>query len=107
MKNTKATAKVVELTSLLETCKVMEITATNWAPYYNKGDMLFVHRDCKLNLRDHVSLTTRGGRHVLGIYVEKVRKQMIIQSFERIGGTESFEDSDLTSISKIIAAIHH
>ena len=84
----------------------MEITATNWAPYYNKGDMLFIHRDGILKQRDHVVLTTRGGRQVLGIYVEKMKKQMVIQSFDRVGGTESFDDSDLTSVSKIIAAIH-
>ena len=107
MKNTDATAKVIALTNLLETCEVMEITATNWAPFYNKGDMLFIHRDGLLKRRDHVSLTTRSGRQVLGIYVENKRKQLVIQSFDRPGGTESFDDSDLTSISKIVAAIHH
>jgi|GEM_PF-6638238 len=106
LKNTKANVRVVELTSLLETCNVMEITAMNWAPYYNKGDMLFIHRDGKLKQRDHVALTTRSGRQVLGIYVEKMRKQMVIQSLDKVGGTESFDDSDLTSISKIIATIH-
>ena len=106
MKNERATAKVVELTSLLETCNVMEITAASWSPYYNKGDMLFIHRDGALKRRDHVALTTRSGRQVLGIYVERLRKQLVIQSFDRPGGTESFDDSDLTSISKIVAAIH-
>lgn len=107
LKNANATAKVAELTSLLETCSVMEITAMNWAPYYNKGDMLFIHRDGLLKRRDHVALTTRSGRQVLGIYVENKKKQLVIQNFDRAGGMESFDDSDLTSISKIIAAIHH
>lgn len=107
LKNAKATAKVDELTSLLETCSVMEVTAMNWAPYYNKGDMLFIHRDGLLKRRDHVALTTRSGRQVLGIYVENKKKQMVIQSFDGAGGMESFDDSDLTSVSKIIAAIHH
>lgn len=107
LKNAKATTKVVKLTSLLETCSVMEVTAMNWAPYYNKGDMLFIHRDGQLKRWDHVALTTRSGRQVLGIYVENKRKQLVIQSFNKVGSTESFDDSDLASISKIVAAIHH
>ena len=106
MKNDRATAKVVELTSLLETWNVMEITAASGSSYYNKGDMVFIHRDGVLKRRDHVALTTRSGRQVLGIYVERLRKQLVMQSFDRTGGTESFDDSDLTSISKIVAAIH-
>ena len=93
MKSKKISGKSRDLTSILETCKVMEVKAMNWAPFYTKGDMLFMHPDSKLKLRDHVSLTTRSGRHVLGVYVEKAKTKTVIQSFEGVCKFESFEDS--------------
>lgn len=106
MKDKKTTDRASELTRILENCAVMEVTATTWAPYYAKGDMLFVHAESKVAIRDRVSLTTRNGRHVLGAYIEKGNEQTVIQSFDGILKFEHFDESDITSVSKIIAAVY-
>jgi N-acetyl-anhydromuramyl-L-alanine amidase AmpD len=106
MKSKRNSGTPQDLTSLLETCKVIEVTAMNWAPFYTKGDMLFMHPDCELKLRDHIALTTRSGRQVLGVYIEKANRQTVIQSFEGHYKFESFDNSDITSVSKIVAAVH-
>jgi N-acetyl-anhydromuramyl-L-alanine amidase AmpD len=106
MKSKRNSGSPQDLTSLLETCKVMKVTAMSWAPFYTKGDMLFMHPDCELKLRDHIALTTRSGRQVLGVYIEKANRQTVIQSFEGHYKFESFDNSDITSVSKIVAAVH-
>jgi phage repressor protein C with HTH and peptisase S24 domain len=106
MEDKKTTGRVRELTGILKDCAVMEVTATTWAPYYAKGDMLFVHPESKVTIRDRVSLTTRNGRHILGACIEKGNKQTVIQSFDGILKFEHFDESDIASVSKIIAAVY-
>ena len=106
MEGKKTTGRVRELTRILKNCAVMEVTATTWAPYYAKGVMLFVHPESKVAIRDRVSLTTRNGRHILGAYIEKGNKGTVIQSFERPLKFERFNESDIASVSKIIAAVY-
>ena len=106
MEDKKTTGRVSDLARILEDCEVMEVTATTWAPYYAKGDMLFIHSESKVTIRDRVSLTTRNGRHFLGAYIEKGNKGTVIQSFEGTLKFERFDENDITSVSKIIAAVY-
>jgi phage repressor protein C with HTH and peptisase S24 domain len=106
MKDKKTTGRVSDLARILEDCEVMEVTAMTWAPYYAKGDMLFVHPESKVAIRDRVSLTTRNGRHILGACIEKGNKGTVIQSFDGIQKFEHFDESDIASLSKIIAAVY-
>jgi phage repressor protein C with HTH and peptisase S24 domain len=106
MEDKKTTGRVRGLTGILKGCAVMEVTATTWAPYYAKGDMLFVHPESKVAIRDRVSVTTRNGRHILGACIEKGNKGTVIQSFERTLKFERFDESEITSVSKIIAAVY-
>ena len=68
--------------------------------------MLFVHPESKVAIRDRVSLTTRNGRHILGAYIEKSNNGTVIQSFEGTLKFERFDESNITSVSKIIAAVY-
>lgn len=106
MEDKKTTGRVSDLARILEDCEVMEVTAMTWAPYYAKGDMLFIHPESKVTIRDRVSLTTRNGRHILGAFIEKGKKRTVIQSFEGILKFEHFDETDITSVSKIIAAVY-
>ncbi len=106
MEDNRTTGRVRELTGILNDCAVMEVTATRWAPYYAKGDMLFVYPKSKVTIRDRVSLTTRNGRHILGACIEKGNKQTTIQSFDGTLKFEHFDESDIASVSKIIAAVY-
>ena len=106
MEDKKTTGRISELTSILEDCKVLEVTVMKWAPYYNKGDMLFTHHSSKLAMRDRVSLTTRKGRHIFGIYIEKAKQKTVIQSFDGTLKFEYFDERDITSVSKIVAAVY-
>ncbi len=106
MENKKTTGRVSDLASVLEDCKVMEVTAMKWVPYYAKGDMLFIHSKSKVTIRDRVSITTRNGRHIHGAFIEKGKDRTVIQSFEGILIFEHFDENDITSVSKIIAAVY-
>ena len=106
MEDTKNAGRVRELTGILKECTVIEVTAMTWAPYYAKGDMLFVHPESKVAIRDRVSLTTRNGRHILGACIEKGNKGTVIQSFDGIQKFEHFDESEIASVSKIIAAVY-
>ena len=106
MEDKKTTGRVSELTRILEDCEVLEVTVMKWAPYYIKGDMLFAHLGSKLAMRDRVSLTTRNGRHILGTYIEKAKQQTVVQSIDGTLKFEYFDESDITSVSKIVAVVY-
>lgn len=106
MENRNTSGRISGLTELLEECDITEVTSMIWAPAYTKGDMLFIHRGCRLKQHDRVSLTTRNGRHVLGLLIEKHQNQMIIHTFNKSSKIECFEEIEIASVSKIIAAVY-
>jgi hypothetical protein len=47
-----------------------------------------------------------GGRQVLGVFIEKDKRLTTVQSFAGPCKIESFDEGEIVSVSKIIAAVH-
>jgi hypothetical protein len=106
MSNEKPNPKLLRYISVLEGCTIVQVEGMTFAPHYSRGDLLFMRKGERLRIRDHVSVRTKAGRHVLGAYVELRKGKTVIQRFDAAFKFDAFDASEIESVAKIVAAVH-
>ena len=95
------TEKLDAMAEATENVHIMEVKSNSFAPYYRKGDLIFVKPETA-KPTDHVLLKRKGIEPVFGVLVHRDAKAIYVRGFQAGDRLRSVPLSSITQWDRIV-----
>ena len=95
------TAKLDAMSQAMENVQIMELQSNSFAPFYRKGDLIFVKPETA-RPSDHVFLRRKGAESVFGVLVHRDAKAIYVRGFKAGDRLRSVPLSSISEWGRIV-----
>ena len=95
------TEKLDAMAEATENVHIMEVKSNSFAPFYRKGDLIFVKPETGKST-DHVFLKRKGMESVFGVLVHRDTKAIYVRGFQAGDRLRSVPLSSITEWGRIV-----
>ena len=94
-------AKLDAMSQATENIHIMEVQSNSFAPYYRRGDLIFVKPEVA-KVTDHVFLKRKAAASVFGVLVHRDAKAIYVRGFKAGDRLQSVPLSSISEWGRII-----